>query len=268
MKTALSLENVYVDFERDGVISSVLDNVSLSVKEGEYISIIGHSGCGKSTLLNVVAGLVPLTLGAALVENKEITGPGPDRAVVFQNHSLLPWMTVYENVRLAVDKIFGGQEPMSKLHARVMRNLELVKMTHAADKRPGEISGGMKQRVGIARALAMEPKVLLLDEPFGALDALTRGHLQDTVMSLHSRINATVLMITHDVDEAVLLADKVVMMTNGPKATIGKIVDVKCPRPRSRLTCLEDPEFVRCRHEIVGFLEAHDRVAKPDFAQV
>jgi nitrate/nitrite transport system ATP-binding protein len=260
-KPILSLENLYVDFERDGVISSVLDNVSLSVNTGEYISIIGHSGCGKSTLLNVVAGLVPLTLGAALLENKEITGPGPDRAVVFQNHSLLPWMTVYENVRLAVDKLYGGKETMSQLNERVMTVLDLVKMTHAAQKRPGEISGGMKQRVGIARALAMEPKVLLLDEPFGALDALTRGHLQDTVMALHSRIKATVLMITHDVDEAVLLADRVVMMTNGPKATIGKIVDVKCPRPRSRLTAFNDPEFVRCRAEIVSFLQANDMAA-------
>jgi nitrate/nitrite transport system ATP-binding protein len=264
MKPQLSLENVFVDFERDGVISSVLDNVSLTVNAGEYISIIGHSGCGKSTLLNVVAGLVPLTLGAALLDNKEITGPGPDRAVVFQNHSLLPWMTVYENVRLAVDKIFGGKETMSQLHRRAMRNLELVKMDHAAKKRPAEISGGMKQRVGIARALAMEPKVLLLDEPFGALDALTRGHLQDTVMELHARINATVMMITHDVDEAVLLADKVVMMTNGPKATIGKIIDVRCPRPRSRLTAYDDPEFMRCRQEIVSFLEAHDRVKTPE----
>ncbi|WP_443748947.1 ABC transporter ATP-binding protein [Asticcacaulis solisilvae] len=260
MKPQLSLENVFVDFERDGVISSVLDNVSLSINSGEYISIIGHSGCGKSTLLNVVAGLVPLTLGAALLDNREITGPGPDRAVVFQNHSLLPWMTVYENVRLAVDKIFGGKETMTQLHHRAMKNLELVKMDHAARKRPGEISGGMKQRVGIARALAMEPKVLLLDEPFGALDALTRGHLQDTVMDLHSRINATVMMITHDVDEAVLLADRVVMMTNGPRATIGKIIDVRCPRPRSRLTAHDDPEFMRCRQEIVSFLEAHDHV--------
>jgi nitrate/nitrite transport system ATP-binding protein len=261
MKPILSIENLYVDFERDGVISSVLDNVSLSVNPGEYISIIGHSGCGKSTLLNVVAGLVPLTLGVALLENKEITGPGPERAVVFQNHSLLPWMTVYENVRLAVDKLYGHKETMSQLNERVMSNLDLVKMTHAAQKRPGEISGGMKQRVGIARALAMEPKILLLDEPFGALDALTRGHLQDTVMALHSRIKATVLMITHDVDEAVLLADRVVMMTNGPKATIGKIVDVKCPRPRSRLTAFNDPEFVRCRAEIVSFLQANDMAA-------
>jgi len=261
-KPILSIENLYVDFERDGVISSVLDNVSLSVNAGEYISIIGHSGCGKSTLLNVVAGLVPLTLGVALLENKEIIGPGPDRAVVFQNHSLLPCITVDENVRLAVDKLYGHKETMSQLNERVMTNLDLVKMTHAAQKRPGEISGGMKQRVGIARALAMEPKVLLLDEPFGALDALTRGHLQDTVMALHSRIKATVLMITHDVDEAVLLADRVVMMTNGPKATIGKIVDVKCPRPRSRLTAFNDPEFVRCRAEIVSFLQAND-VAAP-----
>ncbi|WKL58686.1 ABC transporter ATP-binding protein [Asticcacaulis sp. ZE23SCel15] len=261
-KPILSLENIYVDFERDGVISHVLDNVSLSVHTGEFISIIGHSGCGKSTLLNVVAGLVPVTMGAALLENKEITGPGPERAVVFQNHSLLPWMTVYENVKLAVNKLYGHSESMKKVHERVMNNLDLVKMTHARDKRPGEISGGMKQRVGIARALSMEPKVLLLDEPFGALDALTRGHLQDTVMELHDRIKATVLMITHDVDEAVLLADRVVMMSNGPKATIGKIVDVTSPRPRVRRDLYNDRSFMSCRQEIVSFLEEHDRVVK------
>ncbi|ESQ78342.1 ABC transporter ATP-binding protein [Asticcacaulis sp. YBE204] len=257
-KPILSLENIYVDFERDGVISQVLDNVSLTINKGEFLSIIGHSGCGKSTLLNVVAGLVPVTLGAAILENKEITGPGPERAVVFQNHSLLPWMTVYENVRLAVAKLYGAKENLSQLHDRTMRNLELVKMTHAKDKRPGEISGGMKQRVGIARALSMEPKVLLLDEPFGALDALTRGHLQDTVMELHDRIKATVLMITHDVDEAVLLADRVVMMTNGPKARIGDIVEVRSPRPRDRKELLKDAHFQDCRRRIVQFLEQHD----------
>ena len=263
-QAAISLENVYVDFERDGVISSVLDNVSLEIKPGEYVSIIGHSGCGKSTLLNVIAGLVPVTMGAALVDRKAVTAPGPDRAVVFQNHSLLPWLTVYENVRLAVDRVFGGRESLRRLDARAREALSLVKMDHALTKRPGEISGGMKQRVGIARALAMEPKVLLLDEPFGALDALTRGHLQDTVMALHSRINATVLMITHDVDEAVLLADRVVMMTNGPRAGIGRIVEVASPRPRHRLTAFDDPEFHRCRKEIVDFLTAHDRAASPE----
>jgi nitrate/nitrite transport system ATP-binding protein len=259
-QAAISLENVYVDFERDGVISSVLDSVSLSIKPGEYVSIIGHSGCGKSTLLNVVAGLVPVTMGAALVDHKVIKAPGPDRAVVFQNHSLLPWLTVYENVRLAVDRVFGAKDSLRRLDIRTKEALALVKMDHAMAKRPAEISGGMKQRVGIARALAMEPQDLLLDEPFGALDALTRGHLQDTVMALHSRINATVLMITHDVDEAVLLADRVVMMTNGPRATIGGIVEVTAPRPRDRLKAFTDPEFHRCRKEIVAFLSAHDIV--------
>ncbi len=263
-QAAISLENVYVDFERDGVISSVLENVSLDITPGEYVSIIGHSGCGKSTLLNVIAGLVPVTLGTATVDRRPITAPGPDRAVVFQNHSLLPWLTVYENVRLAVDRVFGAKESLRRLDKRAREALALVKMDHALDKRPGEISGGMKQRVGIARALAMEPKVLLLDEPFGALDALTRGHLQDTVMALHSRINATVLMITHDVDEAVLLADRVVMMTNGPRAGIGRIVEVKSPRPRSRVTAYDDPDFQRCRKEIVDFLTAHDRVVLPE----
>lgn len=260
-KPLVSLENVYVDFERDGVISSVLDNVTLKLSAGEFVSIIGHSGCGKSTMLNVIAGLVPLTLGAALINGKEISGPGPERAVVFQNHSLLPWMTVYENVLLAVQKLYGKNEHMTALNERVMAVLDLVKMSHTKDKRPNEISGGMKQRVGIARALAMEPKVLLLDEPFGALDALTRGHLQDTVMELHGRIGCTVLMITHDVDEAVLLADRVVMMTNGPKARIGEIVEVNLPRPRLRQEILSDPRFVACRADIVHFLEQHDRNA-------
>ena len=265
-QAAISLENLYVDFARDGVISSVLEDVSLAIAPGEYVSIIGHSGCGKSTLLNVVAGLVPVTMGAALVDRKPITAPGPDRAVVFQNHALLPWLTVYENVRLAVDRVFGARDSLRRLDLRAKAALSLVKMDHALNKRPGEISGGMKQRVGIARALAMEPKVLLLDEPFGALDALTRGHLQDTVMALHSRIEATVLMITHDVDEAVLLADRVVMMTNGPRATIGGIVEVGCPRPRDRRTAFADAEFPRCRREIVDFLSAHDAVPPVEVA--
>ncbi|MEO7426526.1 MAG: ABC transporter ATP-binding protein [Fibrobacteria bacterium] len=253
-RPALSLENVYVDFERNNVISSVLDNVSLTVATGEYISIIGHSGCGKSTLLNVVAGLVPVTLGVALLDNKEITEPGPERAVVFQNHSLLPWMTVYENVRLAVTKVFGRQENMSQMHARTMKMLELVKMDHAADKRPGEISGGMKQRVGIARAFAADPQVLLLDEPFGALDALTRGSMQDELTSIWEKNRKTVMMITHDVDEAVFLSDRIVLMSNGPAAVIAKVVDVPIPRPRTREALLEDSHYLEIRKELLHYL--------------
>ena len=188
------------------------------------MSLIGHSGCGKSTLLNILGGLLKSTTGEVFLEGKVVDEPGPDRAIVFQNHSLLPWLTVYGNVAIAVDKVFGSSKTKAERHDWVMHNLELVQMAQAKDKRPHEVSGGMKQRVGIARALAMQPKVLLMDEPFGALDALTRAHLQDSVMEIHARLGNTVMMITHDVDEAVLLSDRVVMMTNGPSATIGEIL--------------------------------------------
>src|SRR5262245_21922776 len=199
------IDHVAKTFKRGNIESNVLEDITLDVAKGEYASIIGHSGCGKSTLLNIVAGLVPATQGGVLLEGRFVDEPGPDRAVVFQNHSLLPWLTVYDNVRLAVDKVFSGRKSRAERHEWTMHNLGLVQMTRAKDKRPAEISGGMKQRVGIARALAMEPKVLLLDEPFGALDALTRAHLQDSVMALHQKLGNTVMMITHDVDEAVLL---------------------------------------------------------------
>src|SRR5262245_3030641 len=222
----LKIDHVHKSFVRGAQTTEVLCDTTVAVEKGEYVSIIGHSGCGKSTLLNIVAGLTRATTGGVLLENKEVDEPGPDRAVVFQNHSLLPWLTVYDNVRLAVDKVFSGAKSRKERHAWTMHNLELVQMAHAKDKRPAEISGGMKQRVGIARALAMEPKVLLLDEPFGALDALTRAHLQDSVMAIHAQLKNTVLMITHDVDEAVLLSDRIVMMTNGPSATIGEVLQV------------------------------------------
>ncbi|WP_207536605.1 ABC transporter ATP-binding protein [Sabulicella rubraurantiaca] len=239
----------------------VLHDVELRIAAGEYVSVIGHSGCGKSTLLNVVAGLLPATLGGVLLEGQEVTNPGPDRAVVFQNHSLLPWLTAYENVRLAVDRTLAGMMGKAERHEWTLRNLDLVKMGHAKDKRPAEISGGMKQRVGIARALAMKPKVLLLDEPFGALDALTRAHLQDEVMRIHASLGTTVIMITHDVDEAVLLSDRIVMMTNGPNATIGEILEVDLPRPRDRLKLAHDHRFVEYRASVLEFL--HARHAQP-----
>jgi nitrate/nitrite transport system ATP-binding protein len=261
-KSFLSLEFVDKSFARGGTVSEVLKQVSLTVAEGEYISIIGHSGCGKSTLLNIVAGLTPSTSGVVLLEGKVVDTPGPDRAVVFQNHSLLPWLTVYENVRLAVDKVSGGRRSKAERHEWTMRNLELVHMAHAMDKRPAEISGGMKQRVGIARALAMEPKVLLLDEPFGALDALTRAHLQDQVMQIHAELGNTVLMITHDVDEAVLLSDRIVMMTNGPAARIGEIMDVPLGRPRRRLELVTDPTYLRCRSAVLKFLYERHRLVE------
>jgi len=258
-KPFLKIDHVDKTFTRSGVSSNVLSDINLVIDQGEFVSIIGHSGCGKSTLLNLVAGLTPITSGAILLEDVEVNQPGPDRAVVFQNHSLLPWLTVYENVKLAVDKVFSGIKSRSERHEWVMRNLELVQMAHAKDKRPAEISGGMKQRVGIARALAMEPKVLLMDEPFGALDALTRAHLQDQVMEIHARIRNTVIMITHDVDEAVLLSDRIVMMTNGPSARIGEILDVELARPRRRLELASDPAYIRSREGVLKFLYERHR---------
>ena len=219
MTAYLELDHIGKTFTRGAQLATeVLRDIRLDIDKGEFVSIIGHSGCGKSTLLNLVAGLTQVTTGAVLLENQEVNEPGPDRAVVFQNHSLLPWLTVYENVNLAVTRCSRPTKTKAERHDWIMDNLDLVQMAHAADKRPAEISGGMKQRVGIARALAMEPKILLLDEPFGALDALTRAHLQDQMMDIHARLGNTMIMITHDVDEAVLLSDRIVMMTNGPAA--------------------------------------------------
>jgi nitrate/nitrite transport system ATP-binding protein len=255
----LHIDRVAKSFARGSAVSEVLADIDLRIEQGEYVAMIGHSGCGKSTLLNIVAGLLDVTSGAVLLEDKEVNDPGPDRAVVFQNHSLLPWLTVYDNVRLAVDKVFSATKSRKERHAWTMHNLELVQMGHAKDKRPMEISGGMKQRVGIARALAMEPKVLLLDEPFGALDALTRAHLQDSVMAIHQKLKNTVLMITHDVDEAVLLSDRIVMMTNGPAATIGEVLEVKLPRPRKRLELVDDPTYIQARGAVLEFLYARHK---------
>lgn len=231
-----------------------LRDIHLQVAKGEFVTLIGHSGCGKSTLLNLIAGLLVPTQGTLLCDNREIAAPGPERAVVFQNHSLLPWLTCFENVHLAVERVFGGTESKAQLKARTQAALELVGMGHAVSKRPHEVSGGMKQRVGIARALAMEPKVLLLDEPFGALDALTRAHLQDELLKIVSRTKSTVVMVTHDVDEAVLLSDRIVMMTNGPAATIGEILSIELDRPRNRIALAEDTRYVHYRKEVLDFL--------------
>jgi nitrate/nitrite transport system ATP-binding protein len=231
-----------------------LRDIDLAVGKGEFVALIGHSGCGKSTLLNLIAGLTQPTTGSLICANREIAGPGPDRAVVFQNHSLLPWLTCYENVHLAVERVFGATESRAQLKARTDAALALVGLEHAAAKRPGEISGGMKQRVGIARALSMEPKVLLMDEPFGALDALTRAKLQDELLLIVAKTQSTVVMVTHDVDEAVLLADRIVMMTNGPAATIGEILSVDIERPRNRVALAEDPRYLRCRKAVIDFL--------------
>ncbi len=239
-----------------------LRDINLTVAKGEFVALIGHSGCGKSTLLNLIAGLTTPTNGTLLCANREIAGPGPERAVVFQNHSLLPWLTCFENVYLAVERVFGAgsrstgaaAENKAQLKARTEAALALVGLTPAAQKRPGEISGGMKQRVGIARALSMEPQVLLMDEPFGALDALTRAKLQDELLEIVARTKSTVVMVTHDVDEAVLLSDKIVMMTNGPAATIGEVLKVDLPRPRSRVQLAEDPRYLHYRKAVIDFL--------------
>jgi nitrate/nitrite transport system ATP-binding protein len=255
----LKLDHISKTFARGSRATTVLVDTTLAIQKGEFVSIIGHSGCGKTTLLNIVAGLLSATTGGVILEGKEVNEPGPDRAVVFQNHSLLPWLTTYENVRLAVDKVFAATKSRAERHDWTLHNLDLVQMTHAKDKRPAEISGGMKQRVGLARALSMEPKVLLLDEPFGALDALTRAHLQDSVMAIHQILENTVLMITHDVDEAVLLSDRIVMMTNGPAATIGEILPVPLPRPRKRLELATSPTYLKCRQRVLEFLYERHR---------
>lgn len=242
-----------------------LQDINLTVAKGEFITLIGHSGCGKSTLLNLIAGLTQASSGVLLCANREIAGPAPERAVVFQNHSLLPWLTCYENVYLAVERVFAASEPKAQLKQRTHAALELVGLTAASSKRPHEISGGMKQRVGIARALSMEPKVLLMDEPFGALDALTRAHLQDELLKIVAQTQSTVVMVTHDVDEAVLLSDRIVMMTNGPAATIGEILPVPLARPRDRVALAQDAQYLACRTGVLEFL--YHRQARPGLKQ-
>ncbi len=252
--THVEISHVDMEFNTGGTIFKALDDVTLKINKGEFISIIGHSGCGKSTVLNIIAGILNATKGGVLLNNKHVTTPGPERAFVFQNHSLMPWLSVYDNVALAVNQVFSKSKTKAEKREWIMHNLELVNMAHAADKLPSEISGGMKQRVGIARALSMEPEVLLLDEPFGALDALTRANLQESVMEIQMKLGNTMIMVTHDSDEAVLLSDKIVMMTNGPAATIGKIVDVNLPRPRDRVEAAKTDEYNRCRSELLEFL--------------
>ena len=262
MNPLLELSDVGIEFPTPKGPFCALQNVNLKIKKGEFISLIGHSGCGKSTVLNIVAGLYQATQGGVVLSGKEVNEPGPERAVVFQNHSLLPWLTAYQNVELAVKRVFKGQKSKAEMREWIEHNLELVHMSHAMHKRPDEISGGMKQRVGIARALSMEPQVLLMDEPFGALDALTRAHLQDSLMDIQKDLNNTVIMITHDVDEAVLLSDRIVMMTNGPAATIGEIMDVELERPRNRIQLADDPQYNRYRQQVLSFL--YEKQRKPD----
>ena len=262
MERYVQLENVQKVFETKQGRFVALRDINLGVRRGEFVSIIGHSGCGKSTLLNLIAGLSEVTDGVLLCNGREIDGPGPQRAVVFQNHSLLPWMSCYNNVFLAVERVYGAVESKESLKIRTEEALALVGLTHATHKYPHEISGGMKQRVGIARALSMQPKVLLLDEPLGALDALTRAHLQDEISRIVAASGCTTIMVTHDVDEAVLLSDRIVMMTNGPAATIGEVLDVSLPRPRERLKLADDPAYNRCRREVLRFL--YERQNRPE----
>lgn len=258
-KVHLELTDVGMEFPTPKGPFRALEDFNLKIEQGEFVSLIGHSGCGKSTVLNIVAGLYGATEGGVLLDGHEVNSPGPERAVVFQNHSLLPWLTAYENVELAVDQVFKKTKTATEKQEWIEHNLKLVHMDHAMHKRPGEISGGMKQRVGIARALAMQPQVMLMDEPFGALDALTRAHLQDSLMEIQKDLNNTVIMITHDVDEAVLLSDRIIMMTNGPAATIGEILKVDLPHPRDRLALADDPTYNHYRSEILRFLYEKQR---------
>jgi len=250
----IDIEGVEMIFHTKKGVFHALREIDLKVAKGEFITLIGHSGCGKSTLLNLVAGLLEPSDGVLLCANREIAGPSPERSVVFQNHSLLPWLTCYENIHLGVERVFGKTESRKQLRERTLQALALVGLSQAESKRPNEISGGMKQRVGIARALAMAPKVLLMDEPFGALDALTRAHLQDELLKIVAATQSTVVMVTHDVDEAVLLSDRIVMMTNGPAATIGEIVNVQLERPRDRVALAADSRYMAYRTTVLEFL--------------
>ena len=254
MNSYLELSDVGIEFPTEDGPFCALKGVNIKIDEGDFVSIIGHSGCGKSTVLNIVAGLYDATYGGVILEGKEVKGPGPDRAVVFQNHALMPWLTVYENVALGVEQVFKGQKTKTEMKEWIEYNLQLVHMDHAMHKLPSEISGGMKQRVGIARCLAMQPKVLLMDEPFGALDALTRAHLQDSVMEIQKNLNTTIILITHDVDEAVLMSNKIVMMSNGPAAKVGQLLEVDLSYPRERVALSKSDEFNKYRQEVLSFL--------------
>ncbi|MDQ2076699.1 ABC transporter ATP-binding protein [Marinimicrobium sp. ABcell2] len=262
-KVHLELSGVGMEFPTPKGPFSALDGVNLKIAKGEFVSLIGHSGCGKSTVLNIVAGLYQATTGGVVLNGREVNAPGPERSVVFQNHSLLPWLSAFQNVELAVRQVFGGKKSRAEMREWIEHNLSLVQMTHALHKKPDELSGGMKQRVGIARALAMQPEVLLMDEPFGALDALTRAHLQDSLMDIQSTLGNTVIMITHDVDEAVLLSDRIVMMTNGPAATIGEILPVHLERPRDRLELVNSQHYNECRSAVLRFLYEKQKKVEP-----
>jgi nitrate/nitrite transport system ATP-binding protein len=242
----------------------IVENFDLRIQKGEFVTLIGHSGCGKSTVLSMIAGLTDVSSGGVILAGKEVVGAGPDRGVVFQAPCLLPWLSAFENVMLGVDQVYYTAAPEERRQIAEYY-LTLVGLGDAMHKKPAELSQGMRQRCGIARAFALSPKMLLLDEPFGMLDSLTRVELQEVLIDLWQRDQKTALMVTHDVDEALFLSDRVVMMTNGPAATVGEILEVKFPRPRSRKQLLEDPEYYRLREELIGFLEerSHHRPARP-----
>jgi len=250
----LEISQVGIEFPTPDGPFCALKDVQFHIDKGEFVSIIGHSGCGKSTVLNIIAGLYQATSGGVILEGREVNEPGPDRAVVFQSHALMPWLSVFDNVALGVEKVFKGKKSRAEIKSWIEHNLELVKMDHAMHKMPHEISGGMKQRVGIARCLAMQPKVMLMDEPFGALDALTRANLQDSVMEIQKELNTTVVLITHDVDEAVLMSDKIVMMSNGPAAKVGELLSIDLPRPRERVALSKNEQFNFYRQQVLSFL--------------
>lgn len=253
----LVIENLKKSYQTpNGEEFVVLDDINLTVYENEFVSLIGHSGCGKSTLLKIVGGLERATSGLITLEGKEIRKPGSDRMMVFQHYSLLPWLTVRENVRLAVDEVLKDM-PRSEKNQLVNEHLAMVNLTAAANKYPDEISGGMKQRVGIARALAIRPKMLLMDEPFGALDALTRGKLQRQVLSIWENHRQAVMMVTHDVDEALYMSDRIVMLTNGPSAKIGEILEVPFPHPRDRQQLRESSQYYELRNHALNFLDRY-----------
>jgi nitrate/nitrite transport system ATP-binding protein len=256
MSDYLRLENVTKTYPTPKGPAVIVKDFNLAVKKGEFVSIIGHSGCGKSTVLSMLAGLNSITAGGIILAGKELVGPGPDRGIVFQSPCLLPWFTAFENVMLGVDQVFytaskGERRQIAEYY------LHVVGLGDSMHKRPAELSQGMRQRVGIARAFALSPKMLLLDEPFGMLDSLTRVELQQVLIDLWRKDQKTAVMVTHDVDEAIFLSDRVVMMTNGPAADVGDILEVKFPRPRNRKDLLNDPEYYRLREHLIGFLEDH-----------
>jgi nitrate/nitrite transport system ATP-binding protein len=262
----LQLENVGKGFGSDKARTEVLAGIDLEVERGEFVAIVGYSGAGKTTLINMMAGLTTPDSGRILLDGKPITGPGADRGLVFQNYSLLPWMSAFDNIFLAVDQTYQDWD-LAKKRAHVERYLELVNLTAARNKKPAELSGGMKQRVSVARALATDPQLLLMDEPLGALDALTRATLQDEIARIWSQTRKTVVLITNDVDEGLLLADRIIPLSMGPGATLGPAIEVAIPRPRDRKSMNHDPKFKSVRNRVIEYLLGPGRRAADAHAQ-